>query len=116
MLTEWHGWRIGQILGNIQGYIYCQYTKQGTPQWHALRSEAIVTGSTANTALGLDTFGKMKEHFDIKINGTQAVKANKKKMAITRQCYIFIPEIVTTPALKIFYFKKRCKIKFRKHR
>ena len=39
-----------------------QFVKQRTNKWFALRKEARVTGSTLNSAIGLDTLAKQKEH------------------------------------------------------
>ena len=41
-----------------------QFVKQRTPEWHRLRSRAMVTGSTMHNAIGLRTLKDQKDHFD----------------------------------------------------
>ena len=40
-----------------------EFTKQGSDEWLENRKKGVITGSTANAALGLDTVKKQKEHF-----------------------------------------------------
>ncbi len=40
------------------------YVKQRSPLWHELRNKALVTGSTCNAALGLNTLIAQKEHYN----------------------------------------------------
>ena len=47
---------------NLQEMSNSQYIKQRTVEWEVLRSTARVTGSTMNSALGLDTLNRQKQH------------------------------------------------------
>ena len=40
------------------------FVKQRSEEWHRIRREALITGSTIYKALGLDTLKAQKEHFD----------------------------------------------------
>jgi hypothetical protein len=42
----------------------CRFVPQRTDEWFKLRKEAVVTGSTAQAALGLSSLKKQKEHYD----------------------------------------------------
>ena len=46
-----------------------QFVKQRTNKWFVLRKEARVTGSTLNSAIGLDTLSKQKEHHYVHVRG-----------------------------------------------
>ena len=46
-----------------------QFVKQRTNKWFALRKEARVTGSTLNSAIGLDMLSKQKEHHYVHVHG-----------------------------------------------
>ena len=48
-----------------------QYIKQRTEEWFALRKQSRVTGSTLNSAIGLDTLQKQKQHHYIHIRGRE---------------------------------------------
>ena len=39
------------------------YVKQRSEEWHKIRREALIIGSTIDKALGLDTLKAQKEHF-----------------------------------------------------
>ena len=41
-----------------------RFLKQRSDKWHAIRNDAVITGSTMNDALGLSTLKKQQEHFD----------------------------------------------------
>lgn len=41
-----------------------RYIKQGSLEWHSVRNQAKITGSTAFKALGLDGLKKLREHFE----------------------------------------------------
>ena len=46
-----------------------QFIKQRSDKWFQLRKKYRVTGSTLNTAIGLDTLQKQKEHHYIHVRG-----------------------------------------------
>ena len=46
-----------------------QFIKQRSDKWFQLRKKYLVTGSTLNTALGLDTLQKQKEHHYVHLCG-----------------------------------------------
>lgn len=48
---------------------HSQFIKQGTPEWHLIRSAARVTGSTAYSALGFRGISEQQQHYDYAING-----------------------------------------------
>ena len=48
-----------------------QFVPQRTPEWHLIRKQAPVTGSTLHNALGLRTLALQKKHFDVKILGIE---------------------------------------------
>lgn len=55
-------------LNDIEGHEFSdndsRLLKQRTEQWFCVRKKAVVTGSTLNAALGLETLKKQQEHFD----------------------------------------------------
>lgn len=48
-----------------------RFIKQRTDAWFAIRKDAIVTGSTLNAAVGLDSFKKQLQHFDNIVYGKE---------------------------------------------
>ena len=47
------------------------FVPQRSPEWHIIRKQAPVTGSTMHNALGLRTLALQKKHFDVKILGME---------------------------------------------
>ena len=43
---------------------YPQFIKQRTPEWHSLRKQARLTGSTIHDAIGLRSLKNQRQHFD----------------------------------------------------
>ena len=46
-----------------------QFIKQRSDKWFDLRKKYRVTGSTLNSAIGLDTLQKQKEHHYVHVHG-----------------------------------------------
>ena len=60
-----------------------EYVKQRTPEWHAIRNESPVTGSSIHNAIGIRTLKAMKTHYDVHIDGhtPQFDEDTQKRMA-----------------------------------
>lgn len=89
-----------------------RYIKQRTDEWFGIRSKAKVTGSTANSALGLDTLKRQKEHFDNVVDGK---KKRERRMEFGTQHEIDAIATVVSKVIPFFYprlsyFEEGCEV------
>jgi hypothetical protein len=54
-----------------------RFIKQKTDAWFEVRKQAVVTGSTLNAAIGLDSLKKQLEHFDMVAYGKEKPEFSK---------------------------------------
>ena len=57
--------------------------KQRSPEWFFLRKHFLVTGSTLNNAIGLNSLKKQKEHFDAVVEGKRPQISSEQEEAMS---------------------------------
>ena len=57
-----------------------RFVKQRSEEWHKIRREALITGSTIYKALGLDTLKAQREHFDNVVCGIPEKQPSEEQM------------------------------------
>ena len=88
-----------------------RFVKQRSEEWHKIRKEALITGSTIYRALGLDTLKAQKEHFDSVICGVpekQPSEEQLKNMKYGTDNEINAVATVTGRILPVVYPKMKC--------
>ena len=66
---------------SISPITYSKFIKQRTQNWHNMRKECKVTGSTLGRSIGLNTVKAQKEHFDRVINRVEPPSPNPQVQA-----------------------------------
>ena len=95
-----------------------RYIQQRTKDWHAVRNKSKVTGSTAHSALGLNTLKRQKEHFDCVMTGKEKMQPNEEVKQRMEYGTVHEIDAIATLTSKVLpflfpnlsYFEEGCKV------